>query len=321
LTPEPLVVPTLPTLASDKNSGSTEASDAPKADDAPKFSTSKSENGLLTLDMGQSLKAKDESAKSDEDSMTVPLTLGDERLDSKASDKPLAAGSLETEGATAASSAKASSEPNASAQPNSPLLSTNTPNTDLESMFQIRANYQNGMASQSQTAALSKMRQTPPNPGLQPNVAGLQPNVAGYQPAYGSQNNPSFNQAPLYNQPNGQTGTIPSQPVGYGGQSRSPIQTPTYGNPSMPNAAMIATPQYVAPVATMPNYAQSQSQTAPSGPANGNAPYAQPANQPYIPLFKPADAPPMNTNGFAVPPTTTPYVPIGSQFTPEGYAN
>ena len=322
LMPEPLVVPTLPQLANDSTSASNKSSDESSTDNAPKFSTFKSENGLLTLDMDLSSSKKGESVKSEDDSMSVPLTLASDSVDPKTSEETSTAKSLGTDSATATnpkpsatSAIKPSSEPTSSAAPDSFLLSTNTPHTDLENMFQIRANYQNGIIAQSEAAALAKTRQSPPDAGFQQN------NVAGYQPVYGTQNTPAFNQVPVYNQPGMPTGTVPAQPVGYGGQSRSPIQTPTYGNPSIPNAAGMATKPYVGPTATMPSYPQSQNQLVPQGQTTGNSPYAQPMNQPYVPLFKPADAPPMNPGGFAVPPASTPYVPIGNQFNPEGYPN
>jgi hypothetical protein len=170
-------------------------------------------------------------------------------------------------------------------------------------MFQIRANYQ------SQAAAMAKMRQAPP-------TVSPQNNVAGYQPNYQMQNN--F--APSVNQPNIQAGAVPAQPVGYGGQER-PAPT-TYQNFSMPNATPSNSTMNGGPVATMPGYTQPPYPTGAQYQPAGNATYAQPVNQPYVPIYKQPNPTPTNTTGgFAVPPQPTPYVPIGSQFNPEGYSN
>jgi hypothetical protein len=321
LSPEPLVVPTLPTLADDSKPVSTESSTDSATDNTPEFSTSKSENGLLTLDTELSSSRKDEALGSDSGALSVPLTLASEASDPKTAnttDLTATSHSLATDNAavthakpSATSATTSTSEPSSSTLQEPTLLSTNTPNTDLENMFQIRANYQNSLVAQSQAVALAKTRQSPPD-------AGQQQNVPGYQPAYAIQNNPASNQVPVLSQPYGQPANVPAQPVGYGGQSRLPIQAPTYGSPSIPNATGITNP-YATPTATMPSYVQSQNQTAPQGQATGSSPYAQPLNQPYVPVFKPTDAPAMNTGGFAVPPTSTPYVPIGSQFSLEGY--
>jgi hypothetical protein len=304
-TPEPLVVPTLPTLAKEETPDSTESSTA----DTPNFTSTKTEEGLLTLDMGSPSTEKDDTQQSNDESFSVPLTLASDVKAENTWDKNSSAIGLETNSTDGTSDQTSTtttmSVPTTAGNANAPVstvLTTTTPNTDLESMFQIRANYQ------SQAAAMAKMRQAPP-------TVSPQNNVAGYQPTYQSSNN----LVPSSNQPNPQTGTVPALPVGYGGQER--LAPPTNQNFSMSNATPSNSTMYSGPVAPMPGYSQYQPQY-PTGTQSQPAAYAQSTNQPYAPSFKQPDPNPTNTTGgFTVPPRPAPYVPIGNQFNPEGYSN
>lgn len=305
-TPEPLVVPTLPTLAKEESPDSAESS----SDTKPKLASTKTEEGLLTLEMGVPSKEKDDSPKANDETLSAPLTLVSEANASSASETKSSASSIEAastdklsekEPVTATTNAQV--ESSNAASPSSTVLTTKTPHTDLESMFQIRANYQ------SQAAALAKMRQSPP-------TTVPQTNVAGYQPTYQTPNSV----APSVNQINAQPGSIAAQPVGYGAQER--WAPPATQNFSMPTATTANPPSYVGPVATLPSYAQPQFPTGAQSQPTGNATFAQPANQPYVPVYQsPNPSQPNTVGGFTAPPPPAPYVPIGSQFNPEGYSN
>ncbi len=304
--PEPLVVPTLPALAKEEAPDSTESSSETK----PKIASTKTDEGLLTLEMGMSSKEKEDSPKANAETLSAPLTLVSEANASNASEAKSSASSTETasteklsqkESVTAPTNVQAESSNAASPSPT--VLTTKTPHTDLESMFQIRANYQ------SQAAALAKMRQSPPS-------TGPQTNVAGYQPTYQTPNSV----APSINQMNAQLGSVPAQPVGYGGQERPASPAPQ--NFSMPTTTTANPTPYAGPVATLPSYAQPQYPTGAPSQSTGNATFAQPANQPYVPIYQsPNPSQPNTSGGYAAPAPPTPYVPIGNQFNPEGYAN